>query len=163
MGTSFNSKNNSAYIHVFVPVEALIWIRSFAIVLLIVAHAMRHVQVEKPEGKTQQQQQAPLIITPELVETLRVLLTPTTVSEEANTPPLLLPQGEQAANTAQEASSTDEDEQGTNNSERVKAYLLLHPEAKVREVAEALTISVSTANKWMSRVKGKSEQGEQRD
>jgi hypothetical protein len=33
----------NAYLHVFVPVEALIWIRSIAIVLLIVAHAMRHV------------------------------------------------------------------------------------------------------------------------
>ena len=31
----------------FVPVEALIWIRLIAIVLLIVAHAMRHVQIDK--------------------------------------------------------------------------------------------------------------------
>src|SRR5215471_1366260 len=34
-----------AYVHVFVPVELLIWIRSIAIVLLIVAHAIRHVQL----------------------------------------------------------------------------------------------------------------------
>src|SRR5579883_419903 len=33
-----------AYAHVFVPVEALIWIRSLCIVLLIVAHALRHVR-----------------------------------------------------------------------------------------------------------------------
>ena len=85
------------------------------------------------------------------------------VPVEANTEQLLLSQGEQTANTAQEAIATDEDEQGTNNGERVKAYLLLHPDAKVREVADALTISVSTANKWMSRAKGKSEQGEQTD
>src|SRR2546423_1616165 len=59
------------------------------------------------------------------------------VPVEANTEQLLLSQGEQTANTAQEAIATDEDEQGTNNGERVKAYLLLHPDAKVREVADA--------------------------
>jgi len=41
-----------------------------------------------------------------------------------------------------------------NNYERVKTYLVLHADAKVREVAETLTISVSTANKWMVRIKG---------
>src|SRR5216683_3039493 len=45
---TLNLTLDSAYIHVFVPVEALIWIRSFAIVLLIVAHAMRHVEMKKP-------------------------------------------------------------------------------------------------------------------
>ena len=145
---------DSAYIHVFVPVEALIWIRSFAIVLLIVAHAMRHVEVKKPAAGAQPQQ-APLpIITPELLETLRALLAQITVTEEANTQTLLLPEGEQSANTAQEANAEGEDEQGANNGERVRAYLTLHPDAKVRDVAEALSISVSTANKWMSRVKG---------
>ncbi len=62
-------------------------------------------------------------------------------------------QGEDKANTAQEASIEGEDEQGTNKGERVKADLLLHTGAKVREVAEALSISVSTANKWMGRAK----------
>jgi hypothetical protein len=40
----------SAYTHVFVPVELLIWIRSIAIVLIIVAHAARHVQGNKTTG-----------------------------------------------------------------------------------------------------------------
>src|SRR2546423_1911761 len=111
----------SAYVHVFVPVEALIWIRSIAIVLLIVAHALRHVQAEKPTAQTHQQQPAPLIISPELVETLRLLLSQPTVSEETNMTTLLLTQGEQATNANQEASFHNEDEQGTNNSERVKA------------------------------------------
>lgn len=127
----------SAYLHVFVPVEALIWIRSLAIVLLIVAHALRHVQIAKLPSVAIPQQPVPLAVTPELVETLRTLLTQTTVSEEANSPTLLLPEGEQ----------------GTNNGQRVKEYMLLHPDAKVREVAEALSISVSTANKWMGRLK----------
>src|SRR6266699_3086610 len=45
---TLNVTLETAYVHVFIPVEALIWVRSIAIVLLIVAHAMRHVQVEKP-------------------------------------------------------------------------------------------------------------------
>jgi hypothetical protein len=38
---TLNVSLEQAYLHVHVPVEALIWIRSIAIVLLIVAHAMR--------------------------------------------------------------------------------------------------------------------------
>ena len=83
---TLNLTLDSAYIHVFVPVEALIWIRSFAIVLLIVAHAMRHVEVKKLPAANPQQS-APLIITPDLVETLRVLLSQTTVSEEQTETP----------------------------------------------------------------------------
>src|SRR5713226_9439135 len=44
---TLNLTLDAAYTHVFVPVELLIWIRSIAIVLLIVAHAMRHVQIDK--------------------------------------------------------------------------------------------------------------------
>ncbi|HEY3992772.1 MAG TPA: hypothetical protein VGM01_07800 [Ktedonobacteraceae bacterium] len=33
-----------AYSHVFIPLEVLIWMRSVSIVLLIVCHAIRHVQ-----------------------------------------------------------------------------------------------------------------------
>src|SRR5713101_1697682 len=46
---TLNIALDQAYIHVFVPVEALIWIRSIAIVLLIVAHALRHVHRERTE------------------------------------------------------------------------------------------------------------------
>lgn len=146
-----------AYLHVFIPVEALIWVRSLAIVLLIVAHAMRHVQIEKPAAPVVSSEP---ILTPELINQLRVLLAQTSVSEETNIQALPSPQSELETNRAQEVIAADEDEQGVNNYERVKAYLLLHPGAKVREVAEVLGMSVSTANKWMSRVRGKSEQGE---
>src|SRR5437868_8301087 len=100
---TLNLTLDSAYVHVFVPVEALIWIRSFAIVLLIVAHALRHVAVEKLPAEVSETQPAPLVISPELLETLRSLLTETIVSEEANTLQLLLTEGEQTANMAQEA------------------------------------------------------------
>ena len=44
-----------------------------------------------------------------------------------------------------------QEEEGEKNGERVKAYLADHPKATLREIAEALTISVTTARKWRSR------------
>ena len=137
---TLNLTLDSAYIHVFVPVEVLIWIRSIAIVLLIVAHAMRHVQLMKPQAPPQEQPAKPEI-TPDLLETLRQMLTQTTVVEEPAAPPLLLTEGDQE----------------TNNGERVKVYLAQHPNAPLREIAEALTISVTTANKWRTRIQGEGE------
>src|SRR5260370_8117790 len=68
----------NAYLHVFVPVEALIWIRSIAIVLLIVAHAMRHVHFAKAAAPQLQASSLPL--TPELINTLHLFLPHTTLS-----------------------------------------------------------------------------------
>lgn len=152
-----NLLRSPAYIPVFIPVEALIWTRSIAIVLLIVAHAMRHMQVEKLPGETHQQQQAPLVISSELLETLRSLLTQTTNNEETNNEQFLLSQGEQGANTAFEDRADEEEEPGANKLERVRSYMAGHPQAKVREVAEALNISISTASKWMNKPPSKSE------
>ena len=161
---TLNLALDAAYVHVFVPVEVLIWIRSIAIVLLIVAHALRHVQLERTGNSVTQLSQSlsSLVLSPEVIETLRTLLSQTTVSEETpNTPSLLSSKREQGTNGAQEASKGNEGGQRANNYERVKVYIATHPEAKVRDVAEALSISVSTANKWMNRVKGKGEQDEQ--
>ncbi len=81
---TLNLTLDAAYIHVFIPVEVLIWIRSVAIVLLIVAHAMRHVSSQKPatDVHAPAPQPAPIVLTPELLSELRVLLAQTTVSEE---------------------------------------------------------------------------------
>jgi hypothetical protein len=81
---TLNLTLDAAYIHVFVPVEALIWIRSVAIVLLIVAHALRHVSSQKQTETIQAPapQPAAIVLTPELLNELRVLLSQTTVSEE---------------------------------------------------------------------------------
>ena len=81
---TLNLTLDAAYIHVFVPVEALIWIRSVAIVFLIVAHAMRHVSSQKTTENilAPAPQSAPVVLTPELLTELRLLLTQTTVSEE---------------------------------------------------------------------------------
>lgn len=151
---TLNLTLDKAYIHVFVPMEALIWLRSLAIVLLIDAHAMRHVRISKPavihQPSSIQQSMPSLAITPELVEILRTLLAQTTVSEE---PPIqqALPK---LIHGETERPSTLSNARGAENFERVKTYMAEHPEAKVREVAEALSISVSTASKWMSRITG---------
>src|SRR5207247_197803 len=81
---TLNLTLDAAYIHVFIPVEALIWLRSFAIVLLIVAHAMRHVSSQKQTEDMQAPvpQPAPIVLTPDLINELRLLLAQTTVSEE---------------------------------------------------------------------------------
>src|SRR6266702_3698314 len=79
---------DAAYLHVFIPVEALIWIRSFAIVLLIVAHAMRHVQQGSEHTAADQAstpQPTSLVLTPELVEAFRAILAQVTISEEPQT------------------------------------------------------------------------------
>jgi len=156
---TLNIALDQAYAHVFLPVEVLIWIRSIAIVLLIVAHALRHVQRERTEEKHAAGPASlpvPLVVTPELLDALQALLTQTIVSaEEVSTLQALpSPQSEQRTRTAQELTAANKDEHEINNYERVKAYLVTHPEAKVRDVATALTISTSTANKWMTRIRG---------
>lgn len=78
---TLNLTLEAAYAHVFIPVEVLIWIRSIAIVFLIVAHAMRHVQVGHPTASKPDAAQ-PFVLTPELLHALQVLLSETTVSEE---------------------------------------------------------------------------------
>jgi hypothetical protein len=171
---TLNLTLDAAYLHVFVPVETLIWIRSLAIVLLIVAHALRHVQTEPEHAAPAQAttpQPIPIVLTPVLVDALRAALAQVTVAEESQVPQALpLPRGEQRANTAehedeqganaaQEAraeqkqkGAANEGEQEANNYERVRVYLAQHPQAKDREIAGALTISSSTANKWRKRV-----------
>jgi len=154
---TLNLALDQAYVHVFVPVEALIWIRSIAIVLLIVAHALRHVHTIEPMAAPQSKLVQPTapnsVLTPEVIETLRVLLAQTTVLEE-DPRQQALPEPNHEERIPDESATNNEDEQGANNYERVRAYLELHPHARVRDVAEALKMSVSTANKWMNRVRG---------
>lgn len=153
---TLNITLEAAYVHVFVPVEALIWVRSLAIVLLIVAHALRHVQYMAPQpsalGDASQRSQASLpALSPELVEALRGVLAQVTVMEEVPQE-LLAPQSKQPPNTVE-----DEGEQEANNYERVKAFLVRSPGASARTIAQALGMSASTAHKWRGRVMG--EQG----
>jgi hypothetical protein len=114
---TLNLTLDNAYVHVFVPVEVLIWIRSVAIVLLIVAHAMRHVSSQKTTEKVHAP--APIVISPELIETLRVLLAQTTVSEEQ-------PETPQIAETAT----------GTDTFEQVTEEQPTHPDTLFPDVPD---------------------------
>jgi hypothetical protein len=162
---TLNITLNNAYLHVFVPVEALIWIRSIAIVLLIVAHAMRHVQIAKPLGETAvapaqvKEQQPPFVLTPEMVRQLRELLMQTTVAEAVHQEALPEPQNEQSGEHMHIFTLVDKAQQHVDNYERVKSYLADHPKATLHEIAGALTISVTTANKWRGKLRAESNQG----
>ena len=151
---TLNLTLHPAYGHVFLPVEALIWIRSLAIVLLIVAHALRHVENVKSgriAAPTQANATLPailLVLSSELVDALRVALAQVRVTEEGQVSALTVLQAEQAN------PSEEESKQETTPYERVKAYLVRSPEASVREIADTLVMSPSTAHKWRNRVKG---------
>ena len=160
---TLNITLEKAYVHVFIPVEALIWIRSLAIVLLIVAHAMRHVQMRKPQEEppvpTQVVEQPPFVLTPEMIGQLRQLLMPTTVEEEVRQEALPAPK---ETETISPEDANTEAKLEVNNRERVQAYLAEHPKATLHEIAGALTISVTTANKWRTRILAESTQGKQK-
>jgi hypothetical protein len=61
------------------------------------------------------------------------------------------PRGSDTTNESEQP--TEQGGQIRDNYERVKLFLAEHPKAKVREVAEALAISMTTANKWMIRLR----------
>jgi len=122
---TMNISLDNAYTHVFIPVEALIWIRSVAIVLLIVAHAVRHVQLE--EKQTVREKRTPVQQKPTIVNQ-------TVVQED-----------EQKALPPPKSVHND-------NYDRVKVYMDAHPDASARTVGKALGMSATTANKWMRKV-----------
>lgn len=102
---TLNITLSSAYTHVFIPVEALIWVRSIAIVLLIVAHALRHVQTQ--EAKESQPAQPLPVLTPELVNQLRALLTQTSVTDVTREQPETPQITETATGTEQQEEETE--------------------------------------------------------
>src|SRR5437588_2076099 len=70
---TLNLTLESAYVHVFIPVELLIWIRSVAIVLLIVAHAIRHVPTRENEQPVRHEHQQ-TTLSQELIEAIRLVI-----------------------------------------------------------------------------------------
>jgi len=162
---ALNLTLHAAYLHVFVPIEALIWIRSIAIVLLIVAHALRHVQIvrpqEEPPAPAQVIEQPQFVLTPEMIDQLRQLLMPTTVEEEVHQQVLPSPK-ETQTETIPPEDARNEEKLEVNNRERVKSYLAEHPRATLHEIAGALTISVTTANKWRTRILAECTQGKRK-
>ena len=150
---TLNLTLDNAYLHVFVPVEVLIWIRSIAIVLLIVAHAMRHVQIDKITPNIIVSVDA---ITPEPTAQKYELAALTTVCEESQKKQqtLVLPQAKDDSPALLTTRRTSRAKRkASSNYERVRAYMDTHQNVSVRDVAKALNIGISTANKWMQKVK----------
>jgi hypothetical protein len=157
---TLNVTLENAYLHIFVPVEALIWIRSVAIVLLIVAHAMRHVSIDRIIPQ--------IVVSAEPIIEKQELEAKTSISEDnqkAENQTLALPQAKSDSPTpSTEKNRTQRTKhQVSANYERVKAHLDTHQQATVRDTAKALDISISTANKYMQRVRNEqTKESEQR-
>lgn len=122
---TLNITLNNAYTHVFVSVEALIWIRSIAIVLIIVAHALRHV------GQTHEV--AVKLVKPKTIQQATTSVQPATEKPAHPTPKEPTPINA--------------------NFKRVKEYLDNNPNASAREVGRALGFSATTAAKWVNKVR----------
>ncbi len=86
---------------------------------------------------------------------------PTTVEEEVRQEALPSPK-EAQAETIPPEDARNEEKLEVNNRERVKSYLAEHPRATLHEIAGALTISVTTANKWRTRILAESTQGKRK-
>jgi glucan phosphoethanolaminetransferase (alkaline phosphatase superfamily) len=123
---TLNISLDNAYTHVFIPVEALIWIRSVAIVLLIVAHAVRHVPLEEKQSVREKH-------TP--VQPKSTVVNQTVVQED-----------EQKALPAPKPVQNE-------NLERVRVNMSEHSDASARTVGKALGMSATTANKWIRQLK----------
>ncbi len=116
-----------AYAHVFVSVEALIWIRSVTIVLLIVSHAVKHISVPPTSQKVK-------AVSPKTAQPPQTRVQPEApVVQKERTPKAPTP-----INT---------------NLMHVKKYLDNHPDASAREVGRALGFSATTAAKWVNKVR----------
>lgn len=175
---TLNLTLDAAYTHVFIPVETLIWVRSIVIVLLIVAHALRHVGTQGKQAENRLDQQPVMTITPELVALLQGLVQnmltqaytsiredrADSIEQQRDTSLTLVlgeprqiaaPEDEELPQVQQsDQPEAEPGEEPVNNFERVRAYLAQHPQAKVTEVAEALSIAMSTASKHVSKVRG---------
>ena len=182
---TLNVTLDTAYLHVHIPVELLIWIRSVAIVLLIVCHSMQHVhlkQINRSEDERPKQPQT--IKTPHIVKTAQLLenfrtllLVQTTISEEKQDQQENDGEIEQIQDTLQKllaihqtqevspslpsatrrAPQTKTKRKASINYDRVKTYLRDHQNATVRDVAKAVGVSISTASKYTRRVKQEEE------
>jgi hypothetical protein len=180
---TLNLTLEAAYVHVFIPVEALIWVRSLAIVLLIVAHAMRHVSklTKTPVPAAPAPTAIPKQVAPDWREMLQEFAklqqtTIETVIERTMERVTItqLPQVEQA-NTALQIEAAVDAQNGLANApardelaehaqslttgrfaskEQAVAHVLAsNPNATIEQVAAEVGCNPRTAEKWYRRLK----------
>jgi hypothetical protein len=127
-----------AYTYSPIPLVWLVSMRSLCVILLIVAHAMKYVSADSSPNET-----VPMAATP--IEQPNKPEKEIEVTEEKPAKPKALPAPKNQAAT-------------NDNRERVEAYIAEHKDddkkPTVREVAKALGMSISTANKWMRHAGG---------
>jgi hypothetical protein len=148
-----------AYAHVFVPVEVLIWIRSLCIVLLIVAHALRHIRPEQaivrtPSTALSEQSSRPVHAEQIAARTLATVIPeqPLTIEEGLSTLSTSASERASGVRTPQPEPNNRSEETTfaiNTNYQRIKDYRRDHPEARIREIARELTLSTSTVSKWI--------------
>lgn len=123
---------DKAYTYSPIPLVWLVSMRSLCVILLIVAHAMKYVSADSSPNET-----APVAAT--AIEPPAQPEQKIEVTEEKEERPKALPSPKKRTATG-------------DNLERVRSYKAEHESASVRDVAKALGMSISTANKWMQRV-----------
>lgn len=152
---TLNLTLEAAYVHVFIPVEALIWVRSLAIVLLIVAHAMRHV------GKPGISDEAMQVILAKL-EKLETLEQRLARGEPDSPQQALLESGTSGsemsfANGTESPASEDFTARFESKEQIIAAILERNPTASVEQVMQEAKCSERTANKWMKHARRQEE------
>jgi len=124
---TLNITLSNAYGHVFIPIEGLIWVRSITVVLIVVVHAVRHVQVDKTTVRSQE-----VVTEPVHKEEQEQI-----VVREVRTEQKTLPAPALQKLRAEE------------NRKKVKAYIADYPEEKAKEIVIALSLSLPTVRKYM--------------
>lgn len=152
---TLNITLTQAYTHSPIPVETLVWMRSFCIVLLIIGHAVKHADgatdmyiATKEDIKGAD---TPPLPEEEIIVTEEQQVTEKT--EEIGEPEVVqeLPSPKQETETRQRRT------EGGDMLVRVQAYMLDNPTATARQAAQDLKTSPSTANKYMRLVKRREE------
>jgi hypothetical protein len=161
---TLNIALSAAYGHVFVPVEVLIWARSCAVILLIIAHAVKHIDLSEKDTSPiplDEEHIARMVSVPggcvqcahatAEAQPLQAINCNLVDTKEPGVPVeeetvKLLPKPSLAEMKKQEAEI---------NKEKVSEYLALHPQAKASEIAKALSLSLPTVRKHLKHTKGK--------
>ncbi len=179
---TLNIALDQAYTHVYIPLELLIWVRSIAIVCLIVAHALRHVDLSNSLADTTQRQtnrdgviacvaiEAPqlpvcscachphpvVVMEAPLQPQAQITAQPEAPREAAQSdiPEDLADAPTEKLHIVPHPTLADRKKQeAENNKQRVLAYLSDHPETKISEVANALKLSLPTVRKYIHKGK----------
>lgn len=145
MTQTLNTPLADGYSHSLVSLDVLVTIRSLTVILLIVSHALKHLHHE-PTLPVKVSKQKSIQPTQQSVQPVQPVV-----------------KAERTPKEFHKGTSNLSDTIPTpinKNLERVKAYLVDHPNASAREVGRALGMSATSAAKWVKRLKEPFPQGD---